>query len=624
MRNMGLSLINPKTLLTFKTWVIVISLGVIGLASWFYFEFPRASVVSLKVGRTEVLSISKDYLSKDRGENVARYHSALVFIQDNETWRYLQKALGADKAHQYLKDHGLSLFYWSVRFFREGEKGEYRLDISADNGRVLRFRRVIDETVPRETVSLQEARRRAEDFLKTQFDLDWSMYVSKDEVQITHDRRVDHTFSWRLKNADVPWGSSFEDGVGKLLVTATVSGKEILAFSAEDFEVPDRFSRLIDADMEAGRNFSLFFGFIYVMLLCASVLIFIRSKHFLIIEETKKFWIGAGVVLWVVIVGDVLNNFDGLRWRYSTSQALLSYEGRFFLQAMLSTGLIVCGVIITAFAGEALRAAVAVKDRMLGIASAACSSFFSRSVASSLLLGYCGAAIMLGLQAMLFQWGRFSFGVWSEDMWFTQFSGAAWPVLAAITLALRASVSEEVLFRLFALHWVRSFSRGLPFAVIISSFFWASGHAGYEIFPSWFRVLEVGVLGIFLSLFYLRFGLIAVIGAHYVFDVFWGTAGCLFTQSQPMYFISALGALSLPFIWALAAFVLNRSSEERPMIQHLTPRQDFNEMILSCYVGLVQRKGEDIGVFKQRCLSNGWDPVVVERAFDRLKTPDQA
>jgi hypothetical protein len=351
----------------------------------------------------------------------------------------------------------------------------------------------------------------------------------------------------------------------------------------------------------------------------ASVFVFVRSRHFLIIEETKYFWIAAGVLLWVLIIGNLVNNMDDILWGYSTTQRLFPFGGRVLLQAMFSSGLVICGLIITALAGEALRAVIAAKDRMLGIARAACSSLFSREVSSSLLLGYCAAAIMLGLQAVLFKWGRVSFGVWSEDLWFTQFSGATWPVLAAVTLALRAAVSEEVLFRLFALHWVRSFSCWVPLAVVLSSFFWASGHAGYEVFPSWFRVLEVGVLGIFLGMFYLRFGLIAVIAAHYVFDVFWGTAGCLFTPVEPMYFASALMALALPFIWAVIAFVMDRSPVEKPVGIRLTPRQDFNVMILSCYIGNAKRNGKDMELFKQQCLANGWDPIVVERAFDALK-----
>lgn len=615
---------SSKPFVSLRTFVVFFLLAAVGLFSWFSFEFPRASVASLKVGRAQALSIAQQYLNTSLVEKASSYHYAVVFVEDNETWRYLQKALGPEIAHRYLKDHKLSLFYWKVRFFHEGEKGEYRLNISADSGSILRFHRIIDDAATRAQMRPEQAKRVAEDFLKAKFNINWSIYVLKDELQITHDHRVDHTFSWRLKDADVSWSERYEDGVGKLLITATVSGGEVLSFSGEDFEVPDNFTRFIDADMEAGRNFSLFFWLIYVVMMLVAVFVFVRSRHFLVIEETKKVWVGVGILLWILLVANVFNNINEVLWGYPTTQPFASFQWRLFLQVMLSSGLVVCGIIITAFAGEALCALTAVKHRALGLVRAARSSFLSRDVASALLLGYCGAAIMLGLQAVLLKWGRTSFGVWSEDVWFTQFSGATWPMLAAITLALRAAVSEEVLFRLLTLHWVRSFSRWLPLAVILSSFFWASGHAGYEVFPSWFRVLEVGVLGLFMALFYLRFGLIAVISAHYVFDVFWGTAGCLFTASDPFYFTSALLALVIPLVWACAAFFMARSTEERITGIKLSPRQDFNVMILSCYAAYAKQTGMDRDVFKQQCLSYGWDPAVVGRVFDGNKIPDQA
>jgi hypothetical protein len=128
-------------------------------------------------------------------------------------------------------------------------------------------------------------------------------------------------------------------------------------------------------------------------------------------------------------------------------------------------------------------------------------------------------------------------------------------------------------------------------------------------------------LGVFLSVVYLRCGIIAVLVAHYLFDVFWASSGCLLGQVKPLYFFSALGVLLLPLFWGIIAFFRNEPETEHVLESRLTPHQSFNRQILETFVSCRRSEGADLKALQEECLSNGWDPVVVRDVF--AKSPDQ-
>jgi len=236
-----------------------------------------------------------------------------------------------------------------------------------------------------------------------------------------------------------------------------------------------------------------------------------------------------------------------------------------------------------------------------------------------ILLGYIVAIIMIGIQSLAFEIGQRYLGVWVEYTWMAQLSATYFPFLAALTLGFIASSTEEVAFRLFAINLGKKFLRNTIAAVVVASLIWGFAHSNYLVFPMWFRGLEVTCLGLFLGYIYLRFGLICVFVAHYLFDVFWGTSAHLLGTSTPSQFYSALIVLLLPALFGIIAYIKNKREDESPLRWLLNKHQLFNLEVLKNYLRTQPApSGESLQQFKQEIAGHGWDMVVVEKAVDEI------
>ena len=247
------------------------------------------------------------------------------------------------------------------------------------------------------------------------------------------------------------------------------------------------------------------------------------------------------------------------------------------------------------------------------------STLFSKNVAQLIALGYLVAIIMIGLQALAFEFGQRYLGVWVEYTWMVQLSSSYWPFLSAFLLGIIASASEEVSFRLFAINVGKKFFKSTVIASLVASILWGYGHSTYMVFPMWFRGIEVTCLGLLLSYVYLRYGIIVTLVAHYLFDVFWECSAYLLGQSTMFNFYSCLLTLLLPLGFAAIALFFNRPEIERPMRWRLNLHQKFNLEILKNYLKsrpelLTKPRAE----LMTEIMNHGWDLAVVEFALDDL------
>ena len=293
------------------------------------------------------------------------------------------------------------------------------------------------------------------------------------------------------------------------------------------------------------------------------------------------------------------------------------------MQALVGALFVSVAIIMPGLAGEALHYQV-FKEKPEGtFLYYLRSTFLSRDVAKAILLGYGVWIIMLGIQSVLVGLGQRYAGVWVEHAWMNNLSTAYWPFLAAFTLGLKASVTEEVMFRLFAISFGKKILGSTVAAVIISSLIWGFSHSNYPVFPMWFRGVEVTCLGLFLSWVYLRFGIIPVIVGHYLFDVFWNCAEYMLGVTRPFYFFSSLLVMMLPLAWAAVAFFLNKKTELQPMRWRLNKHQLYNLEVLKIFLRqhpeeIRQKRPQEI---VDEISSHGWDPAVVEAALEDAGIP---
>lgn len=608
------------------TWTLFLVFAVVSLAVWFTFSYPGLSFTDFSVSRPQARRIAGDYLAA-RGVDPAAFNTATVFVSEQNANRYLQKAVGFKSLKKFVKEHDFDMFFWIVRFFREQEKEEYRLTVSSASGRITAFRHIIDDSAARPVVPKEVARETAERFLKERFGFDPGRYTPHSDLTNVFDNRTEYFFSWQKKGVNIPWSVEEDTGSGKLITSARVAGGDILAFSKNTFLVPDQFERYLARQTEVGVNLSAVVKMLYMLLFTAAVFVIIVRRNHLAMHVTKKFYVGVMLLSFLLSLAFHLNHFQDILFNYKTTSSFGSHFWQTGTAALTGALFAAVAVIMPGLSGELLHYEVLGERREGAFLHYIRSTFFSRHVTEMMCLGYFVFIFMLGIQSVLVKIGERHLGVWVEHTWIENLSAAYWPSLDAFTWGYKTSFFEEVMYRVFAVAlgkkiFDRMFPRGgnknLLAAVVCSSVLWGFTHSGYPVFPMWFRGVEMTCLGIFLSVTYLRYGIIPVIVGHYLFNVFWHSAEHLLGVSPPFYFYSSLGVLLLPFALGLAAFMADKSAAARPLRWRFNRHQHYNLEILTTFLNanrdaFARRPRDRI---KKEIVSHGWDPAVADAAVE--------
>jgi len=600
-------------------WFLLIVLAAGGICLWYRLALPRFQAIDLSVNQAKAVDVAKEFLMTQRGVDIKKYKMAAMFDVDEATDRYLQRTLGISESQRLIHHLHYDLFCWVIRFFKEKQKEEYKVAVSSATGEVIGFGHAIEDTAIRPLVDKEKARQIALDFLKNKFAFDPSHYITHGEDVHKFDNRLEYAFSWQNKDVNIPWNKSKDKGYAKLLTTVTVSGNEILAFSKGQFEIPDGFNRYVDNLKQTGQNLTLVFRILYLALITFSMVVVVNRKHQVISRSVKPFYIGVGVVIFIVMMVDVLNSYQDLLFDYPTTQSLGDYIVRQFIESVIGPFFIAVGFVLPALAGESLRFEVSPEKKSRGFLSALLSSFCSINIARQIFIGYIVAAVILGVQAFIFDLGFKYCGVWDELSWLTQASTTLVPAFSALAIGFQASFSEEAMFRLFAINLFKKYGVPTILAVFLSAAMWGFGHTGYEIFPMWFRGVEVTSIGIIMGFFYLRFGIMCVIAAHFLIDSFLSSLPYLLKPQASFDFYSALGVVTLPLFLALIALILNRNTQEKPLSIRFNLQQQFNYTLLQ---ELCRSKTpEELISLKKDLQRHGWDAAIIARVFDEISRP---
>ena len=122
---------------------------------------------------------------------------------------------------------------------------------------------------------------------------------------------------------------------------------------------------------------------------------------------------------------------------------------------------------------------------------------------------------------------------------------------------LYAATSEEFLFRLFAIPFLKRLTGSSIIAVIVPAFCWSFLHSAYPNEPPYIRGLEVGLIGIVAGIVMLRWGIMATLIWHYTVDA--SLVGLLLVRSNSLYFkisgvVVGVAALA-PLIFAGVSYI---------------------------------------------------------------------
>jgi len=598
-----------------RNWIFFLATAIICFGLWFRFGYPLLTFIDLSVNKNQAINYAKEYLNS-LGSSPKEFLMSVTFEEAEFPDRYLQNTIGIQKTEEFIKRYDYELFSWNIRFFKQLETNEFLIKISPKTGQVIEFNHFISDVEPKPIIEKETAKLKAKDFLEKTFHLDLNNYAFHEEKSKRFDQRLDYTFSWEEKNVYIPWGKN--PGGAKLLTAATVSGNEIIRFYKHRLDIPESFERYIENQLSLGSYIRSFYTLIFMVIITCSVFLVFKRNHNVVMRLCKKWFIKLAIFLIVLNLVYMFNNIQNVLSYYSTSVSLSSYLGKYAINTILSIIFININFVLPGLAGESLIQESLPEKKDLSFSHYIRSSFFSRNVTSLILFGYVIFIIMLGVQATTFHLGHKYLGVWREWEKLTHFTSAYIPFITAFAIGINASLTEEIIFRLFGISLLKKYFRNIIIPIILTSFIWGMGHSEYAVFPVWFRVIEISILGCILGAIFLRFGIIPLITAHYLFDVFWGVSAYILGHTTLYLFCGSIIILGIPAILAAAAFIKNKSDTEKDVSILLTAQQNYNLQILKAFVALKQSQGISSSILKKELLNNHWDLLLIDIALKEI------
>ena len=501
-------------------WIISGLLGAL-LAQRYYFRaFPEASV-DFKISRSAAQQRAKQFV-ESLGENITGYQSTIVFNVDEDAKTYLERELGLEQANRLMSGQ-LNIWYWEVRFFQPQQQEEFRVRVSP-SGNVVGYDHRIEEARAAKSLVRAQAHSAAEDFLQTKMgdDLGQWRFLSEESNSTARANRTDWSFTWERKD--------FRAKEAPYRLVVGLEGDRI-GSSQEFLQVPEAWTRDYKHLRSTNELYTGIATIPYILIMGAALWIGISLTRHGKVTWNPALKLGLLVALLFALME--FNQWDLLRASYDTHDSYGSFVTQRFVLILLGAFGTALTVSLVLPGGEALyresqpqRLALyrAFTARGLRSKEFFCSSVVGLSLASA-HIGFIVAFYMLGSR----------FGVWApQDLNYSDVVNTSFPWIAGVAIGVMAATSEEFLFRLFAIPFLKKVTGSRVVAVILPAFMWSFLHSNYPQEPGYIRGIEVGLIGIVAGLVMLRWGIVATLIWHYTVDA--SLVGMLLIRSDNLYF----------------------------------------------------------------------------------------
>jgi membrane protease YdiL (CAAX protease family) len=541
-------------------WVLVGVAGALFAHKYFFRAFPEASV-DFKVSRTEAVGRARQFLSSV-GQDVSGYQSAIVFDVDDNAKTYLEREVGLQQANRLMSSE-LNIWYWDARFFKPGQEEEFYVRVSPA-GQIVGYNHKIEEQKGGGSPEQAEAEKDAQDFLSGKMGVDLSQwkFLPEEANSSSKPNRVDWSFTWEKRDfraKDAPYR-----------LRATLHGKE--PGDAEEFlQVPEAWQRSYE-HLRSTNNFLNTLAIIpYLLLMASAVWLGITFTR-----QGQTSWgpaIRLGIVVAILLTFMQLNTWPQDRMSYDTNTSYGTFVFEQIGAAILFGLASALTVVLPIPGGEPLyRFAQPAQLRLrkaFTLRGLRSKEFFkSATIGLSMAAGHIGFIVAFYIVAR-------HFGAWApQDVDYENSVNTTFPWIAGVAIGLLAATSEEFLFRLFAIPFLKRLTGSSVVAVIVPAFCWSFLHAGYPNEPPYIRGLEVGLIGIVAGIVMLKWGILATLIWHYTVDA--SLVGLLLVRSNSLYFkisgvavgLAALAPLIFAGVWYMAR---GRFEEDADLLNSAEP-----------------------------------------------------
>ena len=499
----------------------------------------------LEVDRAQARQIAQRFLS-EQGFEVADYRHSSVFEYSNRTKTFLERELGPEGMESYLEGP-LRIWWWQNRWCKELEYEEFWVDVGLD-GRVTYFYHKLSRDAEGASLALEEARELAKRVLENR-EIAWDSLELASEESVEQSNRTDHSFAWLLKGS--------EKKGARIRYEINIYGDQ-LGYYREYLERPQQWERdykELRSRNEAANTVAGTFGnFLECLILVALLGHLIRretSIRELNLEPlfrpkfrfwTLDFWFPLEAirksyafrcffVTTVVVLLGQINRLPQSLHRYDTTESLkVSYGGTAFQVVG------VCGSYAIYFV------------LLCWCCSLICRSVYPQRLSISWLLSWSALRargfvelVALGLALFgahavfveLFYGVAESMGAWSPlPIEYGALLTGVLPWASALNTGFLAAVAEELVYRVFAITWLKRLGAPTWLAVGGPALLWGFQHCLYPQQPFFIRGLELTLIGIVYGLVYLRWGMIPCLVGHYTWNAFVSSEVLIYSQSS--------------------------------------------------------------------------------------------
>jgi len=525
-------------------WVFLGILGLWFAHKYFFRAFPEASV-DFRVSRAEAQKRAKKFV-EGLGENLGGYQSTIVFDVDENAKTYLERELGLQQAN-HLMSSELNIWYWEVRFFRPQQEEEYEVKVNPA-GKIVGYDHKIEEARGGKSLTREEAFAAAQLYLRDKLgiNLDNWNFLPEEANSKTRPNRLDWSFTWEQKDfkaKEAPYR----------LEVGLQSGQ--IGDSEEFLQVPQAWTRDYEHLRSTNNLYEVIAIIPYGFLLGGALWLGISLTR-----QGKTTWgpaLKVGALVAALFLLMQLNQWNSLQPTYDTHDSYPSFIALrifFMLLTALGTGLTVALVLP---GGEPLYHGSQPNHLRL-YKTFTLRGLLSKEFFCASAVGLSMAATHIGFIVAFYMIGS-KYGVWApQDTNYSEAFNTAIPWISGVAIGVTAATSEEFLFRLFAIPFLRKLTGLRTLAIMLPAFFWGFLHSNYPQEPGYIRGLEVGLIGIVAGLVMLRWGIVATLIWHYTVDA--SLVGMLLIRSDNLYYkvsgiVVGLAAVA-PLAWSGISYLV--------------------------------------------------------------------
>jgi membrane protease YdiL (CAAX protease family) len=357
--------------------------------------------------------------------------------------------------------------------------------------------------------------------------------------------RTDHTFTWKIGKVNL--------GEGSLRLTVEVDGDQVGGYR-EFVKVPDQWSR--DYQTLRSRNDSAqMVDQLFMVFLSAGMLIMLVMR----IRDRDVPW---RLAILVGLVGTGLyflgsiNDFTMEAFAYRTTDPYTSFLVTYILQAVLSSVGVGVFIFLLIASGEPVYREGFPRLQSLRH-TLTWNGLRSRSFFIANVVGI-GLTFFFFAYQTIFYLVANRLGAWAPaEVNYSDLLNTRIPWVWVLFIGFLPAIFEEMMFRAFAIPFLRKLLRSLPLAIVLAAFIWGFGHSAYPNQPFYIRGLEVGLGGVIIGIMMLRFGVVATIIWHYSVDALY-TAFLLLRSHNSYLMLSGgitAGIMLVPLGLALLAYL---------------------------------------------------------------------